>query len=266
MEAVLDNGTERVPNGVHGAQAIGRACLILREIARFGSAGARVRDLTAASALSHATVHRILQSLVAEAFLIQDERTRRYKLGTAIFELGLAAPSPLDHLVELRPMLQDLAERIGDTAYLMMRRGDEVICLAHAEGASPIRAYVIEVGEIRPITASLAGICMLAESPDDEVEKVISRTAQATSRFGDSTPTYVRRQVADARAHGYCLSREVLLKTATGISATVPNANGPSFLGISLSAVTSRVPDRRVKDLVRELLKTCAEVGRVVQQ
>jgi DNA-binding IclR family transcriptional regulator len=251
---------------VAGAQLVGRACMLLREIARHGTAGARLAELTVASGLPHGTVHRILQSLIAESFLFKDTITKHYRLGSGIFELGLVAPSPLDHLSRLRPLLDALADKIGDTAYLMMRRGDEIICMARAEGASPLRAYSIVVGEMRPLAASLSGICMMASMADDEVENIIRRSYNPAGRFPDATPEYVRRQVAHVRRHGYCISREVLMKAATGLSAPVPNPDGPPFLGLSLSAVSSRVPESRVAGLVEDLLASCHAMGAVVRQ
>lgn len=248
-----------------GAQVIERSCLLMREIARFGSAGARLVDLTKASQLTHGTVHRILQSLISEGFLLQEADTKRYKLGAGIFELGLAAPSPLDHFAELRLILDEFANKIGDTAYLMMRRGDEIICLARAEGNSPVRAYIIEVGGIRPLAASLSGISMMSAASDDEIEMIINRTAQVSDRFGNATPSYMRRQVSHSRKHGYCISREVLMKTVTGVSAPVKNAKGLPFLGISISAISSRLPDRRVKGLVDELFQTCSKMEAVLK-
>ncbi|NTI78535.1 IclR family transcriptional regulator [Rhizobium rhizogenes] len=246
---------------VSGAQAISRACFLMMEVARSGQSGARLVELQKSSGLSHSTVHRILQSLVGERFIVQDAASKRYRLGHAIFELGLAAPSPLDHLSELRPILSELAQRIGDTAYLMMRRGDEIICLARAEGASPIRTYMIEVGEMRPIGASLAGICLMATMEDDEVERTIRRTELSIARYGEASPAYIRRQIAHVRSKGFCISREVLLKMATGMSMAVPNAKGAPFLGISISAVSSRVPDRRVPLLAEELMTACMAMG-----
>jgi len=251
-------------NGHTGAQAVGRACIILREVARHGSAGARMIDLTAGLGLPRPTVHRILQPLIAETLIAQDPKTRRYRLGTGIFELGLVAPSPLDRLAKLRPLLDDLAAKTGDTAYLMMRRGDEVICLARAEGASPIRTYVFEVGVMRPLGASLAGICMMAALPDAEINKIIKRSVGAFARFGQSTPEYIRKQISEVRQRGYAYSSEVLLKSATGLSATIPNPGGLPYLSISLSAVTARVPQRRVEGLAADLLNACKEMSKLL--
>jgi DNA-binding IclR family transcriptional regulator len=250
---------------IPGAQTVDRACMLLAEIARCGPAGARLIDLTQRSKLSRPTVHRILQSLSAAQFVHQDPPTRRYRLGVALHGLALAAPSPLEQLTELRPLLDALAHRTGETAYLMLRQGDEVLCIARAEGAAPIRTLLIEVGAYRPIGATIAGIAMMAALDDAEVDDIIRRTGSAmAARHRNATPDYVRRHLAEARRNGFCVSRQVLIEGATGISAAVPSAAGRPYLAVSLSAVSSRVPEARTKPLAADVVRTCARMGQVL--
>jgi len=255
-----NGGSRNVP----GAQTVDRACRLLGDIARYGSAGARLTDLTDGAGLSRPTVHRILQSLAAAGFVHQNTQTRRYRLGVALHGLALAAPSPLEHLAGLRPLLEGLAHRVGETAYLMMRQGDEVLCLARAVGTSPIQTLLIEVGAYRPIGATIAGITMLAALDDREVEAILRRTAPALLRHRNATPDYVRRQIAGTRRNGFCVSREVLIEGTIGISAAVPDAGNSPYLAVSVSAVSSRVPEGRVKRLAGDLMRTCAKMGQLL--
>ena len=252
------------PRGTGGAQTVDRACLLLETVARYGSEGARLTDLTNSAQLSRPTVHRILRSLAAADLVRQEPATRRYRLGLALHGLALAAPSPLEHVADLRPLIEGLAQRTGETAYLMMRQGDEVRCMARAEGSSPIRTLLIEVGAYRPVGAMIAGIAMLAALPDGEVEVILTRTASAMARHRNATPDYVRRHIAEVRRNGYCVSKAVLIEGATGISAAVPNPDSAPYLAVSLSAISARVPEARVKPLAADLTRTCAKIGQLL--
>jgi DNA-binding IclR family transcriptional regulator len=247
-----------------GAQTVDRACGLLNDIARHGPGGARLIDLTASSKLTRPTAHRLLQSLAAAGFVDQDHASKRYRLGVAVHGLALSAPSPLHQLAELRPLLEGVARRTGETAYLMMRQGDEVFCIARAVGESPIRTLLIEVGAYRPVAATIAGICMLAPLQDEEIAAILRRTAGAMARRRNATAEYAWGQIHNVRRNGYCISREVLIEGTTGISAAVPDVNGRPFLAISLSAVSPRVPEARVKPLAADLTRTCARMGQLV--
>ena len=240
--------------------------MLLKEIVRHGTVGARLIDLTVACKLTRPTVQRILQSLMKSEFICRHTGTRRYKIGVGIYGLGLSAQAPIERLAELRMLLEALARRTGDTAQLMLRRGDEVLCLARAEGAAPLRIYLSEVGALKPIGATIQGIVLLAASGDDEVESVLRRTKSAMASFRNATPQYARQQIACARRDGFCFSNNVFFEGATGISAVVPSRDGPPCLAVALSAIASRIPKSRVKPLAQDIMRTCAEMAKVLNR
>jgi DNA-binding IclR family transcriptional regulator len=250
--------------GSAGAQTVDRACRLLTDIARHGAAGARLVDLTTRSKLSRPTVHRILQSLAAADFVRQDPSTKRYRLSVALHALALAAPSPLKQLAELRPLLEGLAERTGETAYLMMWQGDEICCIARAVGASPIRTLLIDVGAFRPIGATIAGMTMMATLDDEEIAAILKRSAPTMARRRNATVEYAWKQIRSVRRTGFCFSREVLIEGATGLSAAVQNGDARPYLAVSLSAISARIPDARIKPLAADLMRTCARMTKVL--
>lgn len=247
-----------------GAQTVDRACAVLREIAHHGAQGARLVDLARACQLPRPTVHRILQSLMAAEFVCQPVGVKRYKIGVGIFALGLAAHNPIEHLPELRRLLDGLAEEIGDTAYLWMRRGDEMLCIARSEGATPIRIHVIEVGALRPMGASLSGITLMAAMSDDEVEIILRRTGVAMKALRNVSPSYARSQIALVRQHGYCHSDSVFIKGAYGVAVAVPSKDGRPTIAVTSSSLVSRVPKPRVKALAAAITQTCRAMAEVV--
>ena len=98
-------------------------------------------------------------------------------------------------------------------------------------GASPIRTLLIDVGAYRPIGATIAGITMLAALDDEEVEAILRRTAAAMARHRNATPDYVRRQIANVRRNGFCVSKAVLIEGTTGISAAGAEPGGAALSG-----------------------------------
>jgi DNA-binding IclR family transcriptional regulator len=249
-----------IPTGIAGSQAIERACAILKELARHGRSGARLLHLTEATRLSRPTAHRMLQSLIQEGFVTQ-HASRRYGLGPVLFELGLFAPAPIENLDRFRPLIEDLADRCGDTAYLMIKRGADVVYLIRGEGAYPIRTYVIAVGERLPMPASLGGIALLAGEHDDDVDAAMLTIDPANERFRNASQAYVRNQIEFVRKNGYGWGVDVVMEGVGGLAAAVPNRNGAAYLAVSISAIKTRLIGERVQQVSAMLLDTCNKIA-----
>jgi Transcriptional regulator len=245
------------------SQVVERTCLILRELGRHGPRGARLLDLTERTELSRPTVHRILATLTAERFV---ERTsgRRYRLSSIIYELGLNAPSPVGDPTRLRPIIQSLADRCGDTVYLAMRTGDFAHYLLRCEGAYPIRTHVVSANQTLHLVSGHSGRALLASMPEDEAEDVILRATRDRKLFGEATPDGLRDEVERVRKTGYGWARDVTFIGVAGLTVPVPNPRGTAYLAISISSIPQRMTQERAKSLLPDIRATAEEISRVV--
>ena len=87
--------------------------------------------------------------------------------------MGLAAARQFDIRGICRPVLQRLALRAGDTAYLIVRSSDEAVCIDLQEGPSPIRVVTLQVGSRRPLGVGAGGLAILAALPTAERQQVL---------------------------------------------------------------------------------------------
>lgn len=242
----------------NGAQAVDRALQLLKLVGRFGAEGARLSDITTQSGLSRPTVHRLLQSLISAGFVRQQE-ARRYELGPALFELGLAAPSPIERLPKLRPVVEDLARESGDTAFLAIRRGDEMLYVVRAEGSFPVRVHIIREGDRLPLPVSAAGICIMAAMSDREIDAIFERrTSGEDDQFPWASESVIRELIEQVRARDYLLGENTVASGVTGLGIAIPSTFGAPLMGLSISAISSRVPPSRVPKLAA-MLKASAD-------
>jgi hypothetical protein len=132
----------------------------------------------------------------------QSPENRRYALGSGLFELGMAAPNPITQFPQVRSVAEELAASTEDTVYLMLRSYDDVLCAWRAQGAYPIKANVVALGDRRPMGASVAGLCLLAGLPEAESDALIAANGPYLPAFCRMTPADVARHVNDARDKG----------------------------------------------------------------
>ncbi len=238
-----------VPDSPAGTQSIRRAIGALRQIATYDRGGIRLVDLMRNLKLERSTAHRILRCLVAENIVVQKQPGRRYVLGPLAFELGLGAARRFRLADVCRPSLQRLAERTEDVVFVSVASGLDLVCVDRVEGRYPIKAYTLDVGARRPLGFGAAGGAILSLFPDREIRDVLRRNALALRAYSNVTVEAGLRRVLLAKARGYALNT----RPTMGLKAVaVPfrDGQGQPLGAVSLCAISSRMRDKRVRELV----------------
>jgi DNA-binding IclR family transcriptional regulator len=241
-----------------GTQSIERALSLLREIAAHNRSGSRLLDLATRTGLQRPTVHRMLKCLAAENMVQQDPETHRYYLGSMVFELGLTA-APRFNLREIcHPALTRIAEATGDTVFLTQRSGLDAVCLDRREGAFPIKTFTLEIGMRRPLGVGIGSLAILAGLPDEEIREIIASNAPRLPEYG-LTPATLLSQVKKAQKLGYAVRETPSLAGVRSIGQALHNRSGVPFAALSVSAISSRMTEKRVAELAA-LLKNEARL------
>ncbi|MCV2893418.1 IclR family transcriptional regulator [Lentibacter sp. XHP0401] len=159
--------------------------------------GLKVADLAAQLDLKRAVAYRIVGTLSDHAMLRRLD-DGHYILGSGAYLLGGRAIDRVER--QARPVLEDLAECTGATAFLSMAEGSECVVALTAEPRNASMNIHYRVGTRHPITRGAAGIAILAARPEMKEDS---------------------DDIRFARTHGYSLTRGQLHKGAIGISSAV---------------------------------------------
>jgi len=237
-----------VAGKLSGTQSIERALTLLREIAAHNRGGSRLLDLAARTGLQRPTVHRMLKCLAAESMVQQNPETHRYFLGPMVFELGLTA-APRFNLREIcHPALTRIAEATNDTVFLTQRSGLDAVCVDRHEGTFPIKTFTLEIGMRRPLGVGTGSLAILAALPEDEIRQIVGANAPRLPEYG-LTPGSLMAQVKSAQRHGYAVREAPTLAGVRSLGQALHNQSGIPFAALSISAISSRMNDKRVAEL-----------------
>lgn len=252
---------------VGGTQSVQRAVAVLRHVALAADA-TRLSDIATALDIDITTAHRIVKGLCFEGMLRREAETRRYRLGRLVHELGLAATPhfPLRDLC--RPTLEKLAARSGDSVFLVVRSGLDVVCLERVAGTFAIQAHTLDAGARRPLGVGAGGMAILMSLPDAEVERVIDANVARYAAWERLTPKRMRTLVRLSREHGFAINDEELMQGvgAIGIAFAATPAGGagePTLAAISIASIAQRMQGKRRDELAREL---AAELKRLTRE
>lgn len=243
-------GPAAARGGATGTQSIERTIAVLKELASFGPSGARGIEIATRLGLEYPTVHRMLKCLVNEGMVHRAVDTRRYSLGNLVYELGLSV-DPRVRLQEIcLPVTTHIADVTGDTVFLNVRSGLDVVCIDRREGTFPIRTLVFEVGNRRPLGLGAGGVALLTPLPDDELESVIRTNATRSSAYGSLDARSVRAAVKRARERGYVYTEDVVVKGVCAVSLPFGGVDGLPPGAVSIAAIPARMPSSRHAELV----------------
>lgn len=236
------------PGKLSGTQSIERALSLLREIAAHNRVGSRLLDLATHTGLQRPTVHRMLKCLAAENMVQQDPDTHRYYLGSMVFELGLTA-APRFNLREIcHPALNRISDATGDTTFLTQRSGLDAVCLDRREGAFPIKTFTLEIGMRRPLGVGIGSLAILAGLPDEDIRDIITNNAPRLPEYG-LTSSSLLSQVKKAQKLGFAVRETPSLAGVRSIGQALHNRSGVPFAALSVSAISSRMTEKRVAEL-----------------
>lgn len=165
----MERKTEPVVGSVH------RALVLLRMIIESSSVG--VTEAAAALEVNASTAQRLLATLVHDGFAVQG-KDRRYAAGPALHAPGLATRIP-QVTDRLRPALEALFERTGETVHLASLVGTRILHLDGIEARHRGLQFGLRVGVWLPAHLTASGKVMLAELDPQELR---SRYEQSGKR------------------------------------------------------------------------------------
>ena len=230
-----------------------RTIALLKEIALHGPQGARVSELAAALGLEYPTVHRMIRCLAEERMIERSENSLRYSLGPLVYELGLSVPPRMNLRDICDSVTTRIADETGDTVFLNVRSGLDVLCIDRKEGTFPIKTLIFDVGNRRPLGVGAGGLALLMPMPDEELESVARANSKRLQIYGSIKPRNILLLVKQAREKGYVATEDIVVRGVSAISLPFGGRGGVPPAAISVACVPSRMPKARHHELVAML-------------
>lgn len=259
--SLIASGKKVVRRGTE-VRSIVKAAEVLRCLGvTNAAAGVRFTQLQEMTGLSKGTLHRIIQTLISQGFIEQDRSTRLYFLGVQFLALGAHSANRRDIQSLARSSLVTLAKLSGDTVYLAIRSGAELVCIDAEEGNYPIKVLTLSVGMRRPLGVGAGGLMLLSALPDNEVEGIIRRNAPRMKDFPSYSPETLRRQVLETRRRGYALNDGQILQGMSAVSVGIYGPRKEVLAALTISATTARMVQSRRTTLVNWLKKEAQKIS-----
>jgi DNA-binding IclR family transcriptional regulator len=245
-----------------GIAAVGQTLDILEALARVGPAP--IAPLAEAAGCTRTAALRLLRTLQAHGFALQDEPGGVWRLGARWSVLGRAAAQQGALAATAMPFLAALGKTTGENIYLIVRDGLECATVAIYQADPSLRLYS-EVGKRRPLHAGPSRL-LLTHAPEAVQTQVL---AQRLPRFTPATRTdaaWIAADLQRIRVRDYLITADEEEAGAVSISGPVRDASGHVVAALSITAPSMRMRPPRPRALLPLVLDAAVRLSQALGQ
>jgi DNA-binding IclR family transcriptional regulator len=238
-----------------GRTVTSKVLAVLDAFAR-GDAHLTLTELSQATALPTATVHRLAAELVSWGGL-ERRPDRTYRIGVRLWEIGSLAPQRTGLREIAIPFMEDLYEATHENVQLAVLDGYDALCVEKISGRQSV-PIVTRVGGRLPLHATGVGKALLAFASPAFIEEVIDRGLPALTHRTIVQPDELRRCLEEARRAGFAHTRDEMTLGSVSVAAPVFGPHATVVAALSL-VVRSHLADiRRLAPPVRTAALGCS--------
>lgn len=262
-EAVANQANQANRAGSLGflSQSIQRSLDVIETLSAAPEFGYTLTELSEELNLPKSTVTRLLANLEVRGFVDQDA-LRRYRIGMRLFTIGGRALANSNLRISARPYLEDLSQRVGESAYLGVLDMDHVLYVDRIESPQPVKA-LSPIGSHRPINATAMGKVLLAFMEREKAVGLLERTgfASRTPKTVDSPDEFLR-QLDAVRQSGFAIDVGEWDEGLTCLGAPVRARSGEVVAAIGVSGPSWRLSGDRYGEVSRLLTRAAESVSK----
>jgi DNA-binding IclR family transcriptional regulator len=211
------------------------------------------------------SAHRIVNQLLDAGMMQRHLDRDRFALGPRMRRLAL---NTVDHSHRLGPMhgvLEDLAERTGETCNLGVLDANDVLLVDRVESHWALRVHS-EVGKRLEFHSSGIGTLLVAHLPKERRHRLL--TSRPLKRFTSFTLTdedALEAEFTTIRRRGYSVSSQGTMLGLFSIAVPVRDPGGRVLAGLACQAPLMRISiEQAEKDLLPLLLDAARRMEKII--
>lgn len=223
-----------------------------------------VTEISEKLGLYKSNAHNILMTFVAMEYLVQDEDTGKFRLGSRVLELSHALGDSCDILKLSRPYMDRISEQFNEITYLAIPHKNEVIYL----GASYPDHYHMSAqnlwGESAPMHCTGVGKAMLSRLSGEFLEQYMARPMIRLTEHTITDPALLRREIDRVRRDGYALDDMELQIGITCVGVPLVDRKNRLQGALSVSGPSPRFDREKIQEIQVQLRAVAEDLSRLL--
>lgn len=205
-----------------------------------------------------ATYH-ILNTLKECNIIEQDKKTKKFKLGLKLWQIGMLAYEQNPISVTLKPYLRKLKELTGETANLTIMDNYQIVYIAQEESDKLVKMFT-KTGATAPLHCTAAGKVLLAYKHEDIRNSILDKIELTKyTRNTIANKEELIKELEQIREKGYGFDNEEREIGVSCIAAPIFDLNGEAIACITISGPTSRFTAEKKEKWLKDVIEVANE-------
>ncbi|MDJ1159182.1 IclR family transcriptional regulator [Chelatococcus sp. SYSU_G07232] len=227
--------------GVPPVRAVERAVALLRAFAperpRLG-----LSELARAAGLDKGTARRLLLTLAAAGLVEFDERAQLYRLGADVLGIAAAVEAGRDLREVAAPVLTDVTEKTGATAFLWVHHDGTALCVERVRAPLlRIDATWFTVGARAFLNCGGGPRVLLAYITEEEREAALAGELPQRTPASETDPARLREAARTIRARGWELAVDDFFVGLAALGVPILDRRGAFVGALSITGLTAGI-------------------------
>lgn len=223
--------------------SVAKAFSIIQILASRSEAGTSLTELSTLLHMPKSTTHRYLATLL-ELHVAERGDADRFRLGTKVIELAGSFLASSDIRMESEPILEEMAEKTGETVHLAVPSGTEVVYIAKVESKHTL-GMSSHIGSRLPMRCTALGKSILAFSGLDLIQAVFSEPPQSRTPNTITSNEVLETELDRIRTQGFAVDNEENEVGICCVGAPILDYTGKAIAAMSISGPCDRMDRER---------------------
>lgn len=241
---------------VKGRSTLERYVLILETLAPVPT-GMTLNEIIDRTKLPRGTAHRLVNSLTRVGLLVAHVgRNKIYALGPRLVRLLYSGLSPDLVTALARPLLENLADRFGETALLARLKGNQIEKVGAWVPGDGAFSYV-QPGRIMPINAAASAKAIFAFQDDDVIDEALSHRLVRYTPNTKTSKAAVRAELTQVKRDGFAICSDEFDPGVLSFACPVHLTDFGTIYSIGVVGLSDRLRSFAPEAIVAALRERC---------
>ena len=242
-----------------GLQSVIITLQIVEQVARTGR-GVGVTSLATALGTSKSRIHRHLQTLVQQGYVLQHEDSERYEIGYKLVSLGQAVLDNSGLVGATRDSLLALRDQLSHSAVASQLTPDGMLVIATIPGRSPIEIGV-RVGSLLSFHGSAQGKVATAFSSPAFQQRVLSGTLTPFTPQTITDPAKLAAEFALIRQRGWAVAPDQAAMGLNTLASPILDGTGMVCGAVGVVDLTQALSEVPAPGHIEAVLETARKIS-----